>query len=369
MSLFDKLNLALRRCDYPQLRTADNYRLIGSGAWHDAYWVKPDDTSALVIRLRKKIIYGEEESWNAQALHEDYASVGLYYQQANACYTGVCPDIYHYRIEPDLIFTLESYIDGKSLALAELSVPSAQSIGHSLGEFFRVMHTQPAPLSGHGELSWQVDNLRARFEPSWAELWQSRYKRAYQQMSELSRQNQFDFDYQLLQKQLDNILNHCHHADEPIVLVNQDITPENILAIDNTWRGLVDPVALLDHGIYYAAWFLHCYRLFLPAISAAPRYRHNNFKQHSDILAHIADGFEQGYAQEDAQLRQALKHNEFLWTLELAHESWCLLRDGCNEKMRLRRGDDANIAATLNRSLQTLQMFNAQQLNGIKPLG
>ena len=161
------------------------------------------------------------------------------------------------------------------MPLAQLSAESAFAVGAALGDFFRVMHQQPAPLAGHGELYWKAG-------------------------------------------------------------------------------GLVDSVPLLDSGTYYAAWFLHCYRLFLPAISLAPRYRHNHFHRHAEKLAAIADGFESVYTQQNIERKQALNRDEFLWALDLAHESGLLLRDGINEKMRLRRGDEANITATLKSSLQRL---------------
>ncbi|MDQ4078427.1 MAG: hypothetical protein M3220_19555 [Chloroflexota bacterium] len=93
----------------------------------------------------------------------------------------------------------------------------------------------------------------------------------------------------------------------------------------------------------------------LPALSDVPRYRRHQFKQHAPTLASIAHGFETGYAQEDAVPRQALHRDEWLWTLDLAHKSYKLLQDGLSREMRLRRGDEANVMATLRWSLRVLE--------------
>ena len=89
-----------------------------------------------------------------------------------------------------------------------------------------------------------------------------------------------------------------------IALVNRDITPENLLVHGERWMGLVDPVSLQDSGTYYAALFLHCYRLYLPVLSHAPRYAQHRFHKRTAMLAAIAYGYERGYAQADSGVRR-----------------------------------------------------------------
>jgi hypothetical protein len=110
------------------------------------------------------------------------------------------------------------------------------------------------------------------------------------------------------------------------------------LVQDKTWFGLVDPVPTLDNGTHYAAWFTHCYRLFLPALSDAPRYAHHGFRGQAETLRAVAAGFEVCYTWNDVTLRRALHMDEFLWTLDLAHESYELLGKGMTSEMKLRRG-------------------------------
>ena len=102
-----------------------------------------------------------------------------------------------------------------------------------------------------------------------------------------------------------------------LAFVNRDITPENLLAHDARWVGLVEPVPLQDSGTYYAALFLHCYRVYLPAMSHAPRYAQHRFHEQTATLAAIADGYERAYAQADSVMRQRLRMAEWLWTLQL----------------------------------------------------
>ena len=66
----------------------------------------------------------------------------------------MCPAVYHYRVEPDLVYTLESYVAGYPLSLQDLALPTAFAMGVSLGEFFHALHTRAAPLPGSGLLTW-----------------------------------------------------------------------------------------------------------------------------------------------------------------------------------------------------------------------
>jgi hypothetical protein len=79
----------------------------------------------------------------------------LYYQEANHTWPGICPSFYHYRLDPDLIFTLESYIPGSPLPLKNLSIREATKIGESLGNLIQQMQQKPAPLPGHGLVTWK----------------------------------------------------------------------------------------------------------------------------------------------------------------------------------------------------------------------
>jgi hypothetical protein len=164
-----------------------------------------------------------------------------------------------------------------------------------------------------------------------------------------------EFDQDRVERKLEDALAGREHKGEPIVLANRDVSPENLLVRAGEWVGLVDPVPILENGTCYAAWFLHCYRLFLPLLGDAPRYARHQFHKHAGVLAAIADGFEAGYIQGDNDLKLALRLDEFFWTLDLAVESYELLQKGLTPEMRLRRGNEASVQAALACSLRTLE--------------
>ncbi len=157
MELHETLSHALQHFGYALLQHPNDYQHIGSGAWHDAYRVQPPGAEALVVRLRKPIIYGRKEQWDEAGFHADYAPVGLYYEAANRCRPGTCPATYYYHIGHDMVFTLESYIADRPLTLSSLAQPDAFAIGVSLGAFFQTPHKQEAPLPGSGLLTWREE--------------------------------------------------------------------------------------------------------------------------------------------------------------------------------------------------------------------
>jgi len=53
-------------------------------------------------------------------------------------------------------------------------------------------------------------------------------------------------------------------------------------------------------------------------------------------------------------VRRRLRMAEWLWTLQLVAESHALLQDGVSAETRLRRGDAAHVAMTLERGLRAL---------------
>jgi len=315
--------------------------------------VQPLAGKPLVVRLRKSVIYGRKEEWNPTALHADYAPVGLYYQAANRCRPGVCPAVYHYCVERDLVFTLESYVGGRPLLLAELSSSDALAIGVTLGEFFQALHACAAPLPGSGLLTWGVQGVCAALPDTWAELWQRRAAAVEQQVATLSGAT-LGLARATLQRQAREAVTGVQEEPAVLALVNRDVTPENLLAQGAAWVGLVDPVPLQESSTYYAAFFLHCYRLALLALSQAPRYVRHRFHMHHTTLAALAEGYEIGYAQGRQAVQRRLRMGEWLWALDFAAESYTLLQGGLTAAMQLRRGDEATVTRILARCLRAL---------------
>jgi hypothetical protein len=137
------------------------------------------------------------------------------------------------------------------------------------------MHQRPAPLPGHGLESWQTGPVAATSSEPATAVWRKRRDEARRQLAALAASD-LGFDRLLLRQKLATVLESRDHAGEPVVLANRDISPENLLVREGAWVGLVDPVPVLDNGTYYAAWFSHCYRLLLSALSPAPRYAHHH---------------------------------------------------------------------------------------------
>ena len=186
MNLSKKLSLALEQAHLPPLKTPTSYRKLGSGAWHTAYLVYPTRGDRLVVRLRKQIIYGQREIFNKKELREDYEPVGLYYRLANQCQPGLCPAIYEYVLDPDLSFTIESYL-GPTLSLARLSQQQAVAYGQQVGAFFRKMHTMSSPVAGFGALYWHGTRLEGQHQGSLAEIYQEERDTFYRWLDHLAR--------------------------------------------------------------------------------------------------------------------------------------------------------------------------------------
>ncbi|HET8631737.1 MAG TPA: phosphotransferase [Thermomicrobiales bacterium] len=337
-----RLAAALAACGQSPLRDPAAYRRLGAGAWHDAYRVTTADGRRLVVRLRKPVIYGRRERFDERALHTDYAGVGAYYAAANACQPGVCPAEYAYHIGPDLSCTVESYL-GPTLALDRLTPGSAVAIGRAAGEFFRAMHEWRPPWPGWGELVWTPEGLRGEDPRPPAEIRAAEAAAWREGLARLVAAG-YDFDHAAARAGLDRALAGRSAAPAPPSLVNGDITPENLIVRRGRFVGLIDPVPAIGDGARYAAFFLVCYRLLLPALHDAPRYARHHFDRHAPALAHIADGFAAGYLGGDPTLGEAVGREYFLWVLDLAVAAHAMLGQPVDEERRRRTGGQAAIA-------------------------
>ncbi len=351
--MHQKLNLALERCSFPTLKSKNAYRKLGAGAWHDAYLVYPQGEQPLVIRLRKKVIYGRRETFDERYLHEDYAPVGLYYGQANRVRPGICPTIYAYRLAPDLSFTLESYM-GPALALPKLTVPQACDYGRQVGAFFRALHGLPPPVDGFGDLIWDGHALSGKSRGYLSEFWQAETDLLYEQLDRLSR-SKFSFNRTTLKSKLDEVLAERPAAGEPVTLVNGDITPENLISRRGRFAGLVDPVPAVHNGHRYAGFFIYCYKSYLPSLADAPRYARHQFQAYRAVMNALADGYLAGYTQGDLYLEQRLCQEYFLWAVDVAVENLRRVTAKMDTELYLRAGDTSLIAARLQRCLRELE--------------
>ncbi|MDX1524623.1 MAG: hypothetical protein R3264_23540, partial [Anaerolineae bacterium] len=307
----------------------------------------------LVIRLRKSIIYGQPEVFDTISLHEDYAGVGLYYRQANACWPGICPPTYAYHLDPDLTFTLESYM-GPALSFERMSIQQGFVYGRQVGTFFRTMHDRPAPIKGFGDIVWNGETLVARQATPLESRWADEVTSLHEHLDRL-RHSDHRFDHQAVKASLDQALVCRNLALEPVTLVNGDITQENLIVRRGSFAGLIDPVPLLHNGLRYAAFFIYCYKSYLPNLYDAPRYARHHYQQHQPLMTAIADGYQAGYTHYEPGLIEALRQEYFLWALTVAAENLARLTATPTPESYLRAGDRQAIAARLQRCLRELE--------------
>lgn len=353
--LTTSLTFALQTCGHPALETAVSWRLIGQGAWHDAYLVEWAESRPLVIRLRKKIIYGEAEPFDAAELHSDYAQVGLYYTQANHCQAGICPIPYDYYVSPELSFTVEGYL-GERLDYTCLTAEEAFVFGRDIGRFFRRMHQQPAPLAGYGEVRWQEGQLIAERPHTPAAVWREMQTAAAKQIDLLT--SHALFQHEQIAPKVHLAITQSTFAQEPFALVNRDITPENLIAQNNRFIGLIDPVVRLGNPTRFAALFVYCYRFLLAAYNTAPRYATHQFRQFQPLLQEIANGYLDGYTQGDLALLRQIDYAYYLYLLDEAAQCYTSLQTPLTARQILRQGNHEAIAARLASCLHELVEFS-----------
>jgi hypothetical protein len=349
-NLLDKLSTALQACGHTSLTTLSDYALIGEGAWHHAYLVKRGDHPSLVVRLRKRMIYGEIEPFDPAVVHNDYAPVGLYYHLANACQPAICPPQYSYHIDQTLSCTVESYM-GTQLDYGRLTEAEAYNFGCDVGSFFHKMQQRPAPIPGYGAILWHEGELVAESQFLPATVWQAHPTHNHlQQLSAVLQPT----EARKVEQILIHILQQSAYPDEPFTLVNRDITPENLMAANNVFSGLIDPVPRLDNPTRFAAWFVFCYKFLLPVYNPVPRYSQHQFQQYAAILGLIAQGYWEAYTQNDPALEQQMTYAYYLLVLEEAYDCYALLQRPLPSRLQFRYGNKLVIQQRLQKCLHEL---------------
>ena len=110
-------------------------RLLGEGAWHEAWKVVKDDHER-VLRIPKEVAYGKRVTFDYNALTAEYAATKLYYQSVNQAVPGAAPDFYEFYVSPDFTYTLESF-GGEPLSLHTMTIEQATDIGVQVGAIYR----------------------------------------------------------------------------------------------------------------------------------------------------------------------------------------------------------------------------------------
>jgi hypothetical protein len=327
---------------------------IGEGAWHDVYKIERTGEEDLVLRIKKKTAYGEQQDFNQLELMTEYESSKAYYKQANQCSFKICPTYFDYYLEDKRVFTVESYM-GKGVKLETLRPSVAFTYGEELGIFFKVMHRKTPDMKGTGSLFWNGTHLEGREQQKTDQAWKKDndfYKSILEKMSAA----QFDFQTPKVFDRISHLIENRRKNPQKIALVNQDITPENII-FNNNRVFIIDPYPKLDFDLKYAGYFVFCYKFLLPAYSSAPRYKHHSYDKKHHILIQIADGFISGYiGTGDEHSAKRLMEEYILWTLLEAFEHYEVLSENeVSNKILQQMGDKETIYVRLKLCFKELE--------------
>lgn len=355
-----QIEYALSVCGLPLSLADDSYELIGSGAWHDAYKVTvPHQAHPFIVRIRKPIAYGQVQRYedHANEWHAEYVSTSLYYMQANRARPGICPSIFMYHVSPELTCTIETDM-GQRLDLERLDLPKARRFGGEIGSMMSIMHQKKSHIPGTGKLTWDGANLHG-VSPNHQPILTRKIEQSYNENILLAlTESDLSFDRHLAAEKL-RVAYRLRSVDEPIVLINRDVTPENLTVQADNHIGIIDPYPYLGNGTRFAAWFIHVYRFLLPAYSQAERYQASQYDKHAHTLAAVANGFEYGYTQGNTKLAQHITAERWLWTLEQAYDDWQRLQlgDKRNTKDVIKHGGNSVIRKRLHRALRALDQL------------
>lgn len=297
---------------------------IGEGAWHVVYKIERQFEKDIVLRIKKKVAYGDLQEYKEKELITEYESTKVYYQYANQCGYNICPSYFDYYLDKSLVFTTESFM-GKGKTLPGLNLMEAFSIGEKLGDFFQNMHGKTPNIKGFGQLKWNGKHLEGKVQQESDRIWLGDNDFYISILNKLIATN-LKFDTKIVADKIVCIIEERRKNPQKISLVNQDITLENII-IGSDNIAIIDPLPKLDFDLKYAGYFVFCYKLLLPAYSDAPRYRDNSYGQYTNKLSAIADGFINGYTTNDVSLVKRIMNEYSLWVLLETYEHFEALNE------------------------------------------
>jgi len=285
---------------------------IGEGAWHSVYRIERIVEEDIVIRIKKKKAYGQLQEFKELDLKNEYESSKAYYELANECSANICPSFFKYILDESMVFTVETFM-GEGMRLQSLNDFEAYTLGKKLGIFFQAIHGVTPGIKGFGNLVWNGKHLEGSMQKDPAQIWQSDNDYYIDVMNKLIATD-LEFDRDSIVERILTIIQKRRGNQQSISLVNQDVTPENII-FDSHNVSLIDPFPRLDFDLKYAGYFVFCYKFLLTAYSDAPRYQKNQYNELDDVLSKIADGFIYGYIDEKEYLYQRIMDEYILWTL------------------------------------------------------
>ncbi|MFF2753117.1 hypothetical protein ACFVR1_05085 [Psychrobacillus sp. NPDC058041] len=355
----DDLNNAIEKLKIENIKM-QHISKIGEGAWHNVYRIERNVEEDLVLRIRKKKAYGQLQAYKDIDLITEYESSKVYYHQANQCSFNICPSVFDYFHEESVVFTVESFM-GKGKILQCLSHSEAFAIGEKLGEFFKVMHRKVPELQGFGNIIWNGKHLEGQKQQEASYIWQKDNDFYLSILNSLTTTD-LTFNREIVVDKILNLIENRRKNQQKISLVNQDVTPENIIFhLDKV--SLIDPFPRLDFDLKYAGYFVFCYKFLLPIYSNASRYQNHEYNKNSKILSRIADGFMKGYINDNVNLLKCLLDEYILWILLEAYEHYeTLNKSELDPKTLQQMGDKEMIMNRLTLCLNELEKLSSPSL-------
>jgi hypothetical protein len=151
-----------------------------------------------------------------------------------------------YHVSPEITCTIETYM-GTRLQLNQLDHTTAERFGSEIGGLMHGIHHKKTHIIGTGELSWDGANLYG-VSPDKHPVVMRRIEQSYRDniLSTLV-EHAPPFDHRLVREKL-YAANALRDLEEPVVLINRDVTPENLTLQANGHLGVIDPYVYLGNG-------------------------------------------------------------------------------------------------------------------------
>ncbi len=329
---------------------------LGEGAWHDAFLIE-DNHKKLVLRLPKKVAYGEKVEFNEREWRTEYEGQKLFYHHANQANSGIAPEYFDYYVDKECTYTLESFA-GEKVDLHQLPLLKAYDIGAQYGEFFRKLNNHKHPLKGFGYLRWSQERftVEGEMQSSVSAFMEEENKEILEEDFPYLSQSSYSFDREKIYDKLENCV--ATRSISNVSFTNQDTSPENILLQDNKIR-IIDPYPVLYYGHTFAGNFLNNYDTLFIALHNSPRYKKHNFDQVSMKLKAIAQGFMEQYCLQDKETQVLVKREQYVQLFSTTVEHVKMVNDTLPISKVLRYGTKEQIEARIPLFLYELEEFES----------
>ncbi|MCM3337492.1 hypothetical protein M3650_02220 [Paenibacillus sp. MER TA 81-3] len=331
-------------------------KFLGEGAWFKAYWFTTNERESAVIRFPQPVSYGKPFQYDETELLTEFASRGLYYEAANNLVPGICPQWYTYDVQPDLSFTIEAYC-GDTLRLKQTDDTQAAQLGRQCGELCRAMTGMQLGIDGFGFLEWREGRLHGTTQGDHQEYW-IQDTNGYWEQFEQFLANDYPCQSGAIKDKLQRIIERRLQSECTLSLANRDISPENITTMNGSIR-LIDPYPLYYNGHVFAGNLLNNFKTLFPSYYRSPRYAKHQFHVYQRQLECFAEGFLDGYAQGEREIRMTVLMEEYLMLFDLTVEHMNLLKqDHFQEETVLRAGNREAVGERMPGYVKRLEQFN-----------